>query len=52
MQYAKETEHEKIIRAISLALAMIMFGKQDLADTLIETLLLEKDPILRFIYIK
>jgi 26S proteasome regulatory subunit N2 len=46
--YAHETQHEKIIRSISLALALIMYGKEESADTLIETLCQDKDPIIRF----
>jgi 26S proteasome regulatory subunit N2 len=45
--YAHETQHEKIIRSISIALALIMYGREEGADTLIEQLSLEKDPILR-----
>lgn len=45
--YAHETQHEKIIRSIAMALALIMYGKEESADTLIEQLCLEKDPILR-----
>lgn len=39
LTYAKETQHEKIIRAIGLALAMTVFGKEDFADELIDSLL-------------
>ena len=46
--YAHETQHEKIIRSIALALALIVCGKEEEADTLIEQLTLDKDPILRY----
>ena len=34
--HAQESQHEKIIRALSISLAMLMYGKEDNADTLIE----------------
>jgi 26S proteasome regulatory subunit N2 len=48
LTYAHETQHEKIIRSISIAMACIMLGREETADTLIEQLSLDKDPILRF----
>ncbi|KAJ2437046.1 proteasome regulatory particle base subunit, partial [Coemansia sp. RSA 2424] len=45
--YAKETEHEKIIRALAVGIGMIMFGCKQEADPLIERLLDEEDPLLR-----
>jgi 26S proteasome regulatory subunit N2 len=46
--YAHDTQHEKIIRAIALSLALIVYGSAEGADTLIEQLSREKDPILRY----
>ena len=46
--YAHETQHEKIIRAIAIALALIMCGKEENADALIDQLVTDKDPILRY----
>jgi 26S proteasome regulatory subunit N2 len=43
-----DTQHEKIIRAIAMALALIMYGSEEGANTLIEQLSREKDPILRY----
>jgi 26S proteasome regulatory subunit N2 len=43
-----DTQHEKIIRAIAMALALIMYGSEENANTLIEQLSREKDPILRY----
>ena len=43
-----DTQHEKIIRAIAMALALIMYGAEEGANTLIEQLSREKDPILRY----
>lgn len=34
--HAAESQHEKIIRALSISLALLMYGKEDNADTLIE----------------
>jgi len=46
--YAHETQHEKIIRGLAIGIALVMYGQEDGADTLIEQLLLDKDPILRY----
>ena len=35
LQYAHETQHEKIIRALSISLALVMYGKEESAETLI-----------------
>ncbi|KAJ2468739.1 proteasome regulatory particle base subunit, partial [Coemansia sp. RSA 2322] len=45
--YAKDTEHEKIIRSLSVGIGLIMFGRKQEADPLIERLLEEEDPLLR-----
>eukprot|EP00051_Salpingoeca_urceolata_P028070 m.484767 g.484767 ORF g.484767 m.484767 type:complete len:964 (+) comp23539_c0_seq1:200-3091(+) len=45
--YASETEHEKIIRGLSLGIAFTMYGRLEQADALIEQLLRDKDPIVR-----
>ena len=34
----QETQHEKITRGIAMALSLIMYNREDEADTLIETL--------------
>ena len=46
--YAHETQHEKIIRALGLGLALVMYGRQEEADGLITQLLSDKDAILRY----
>ncbi|KAJ3275043.1 proteasome regulatory particle base subunit [Terramyces sp. JEL0728] len=48
LQYAHDTQHEKIIRGLSLGLAMLMFGREEAADAFIEQLCGDKDPILRY----
>ena len=48
MKYVHDTQHEKIIRAIAIALALIVYNAGEAADALIEQLSREKDPILRY----
>lgn len=45
--YAQETQHEKILRGLAIGIALCMFGRQEESKTLVETLILDKDPILR-----
>ena len=47
--YAHDTQHEKIIRGLALALGMTMYAREEEAEALITTLLLDKDadPALR-----
>jgi 26S proteasome regulatory subunit N2 len=46
--YAHETSHEKSIRGLALGMALIMYGKQEGADVMIEGLLNDPDPTLRY----
>ncbi|KAI7871307.1 armadillo-type protein [Spinellus fusiger] len=48
LQYAHETQHEKIIRGLAVGISLIMYGKEEQADVLIQQLLDDKDPILRY----
>lgn len=48
LAYAHDTQHEKIIRACALALAMMMFRREEEAEPLIQQMLLDKDAILRY----
>merc|ERR1719272_2234880 len=48
LTYAHETQHEKIIRASAIALALMMFRREEEAETLISQMLLDKDAILRY----
>ncbi|GAA5821812.1 hypothetical protein JCM3770_002901 [Rhodotorula araucariae] len=48
LQYAHETQHEKIIRGLALGLAFLVYGKEEEADALIETLIGDADAILRY----
>ncbi|KAJ9150323.1 26S proteasome regulatory subunit RPN2 [Pleurostoma richardsiae] len=46
--YAHETTHEKIVRGCAIGMALIMFGRQEGADVMIEGLLNDPDPTLRY----
>ena len=42
ISYAKDTQHEKIIRGLAVGLALLFYGKQEQADKTAEELLAEK----------
>lgn len=46
--YAHETTHEKIVRGLAIGMALIMYGRQEGADVLIDGLLNDPDPTLRY----
>lgn len=46
--YARETQHEKIIRGISMGLALMQYGQEENADALIEDMRSDRDPVLRY----
>ena len=48
IRYAHETQHEKIVRGLGLGMALIMYGRQEGADELVNGLLEDPDPILRY----
>lgn len=48
IQYAHDTQHEKIVRGLALGMALIMYGRQEAADELVNGLLEDPDPILRY----
>ena len=48
LAYAHDTQHEKIIRGISIGLALIMYSQEEGADTLIEQMTRDLDPIIRY----
>ncbi|OZJ03048.1 hypothetical protein BZG36_03705, partial [Bifiguratus adelaidae] len=48
LQYARETQHEKIIRGLAVGMALIMYGREEQADGIIEQLSEDKDAILRY----
>jgi 26S proteasome regulatory subunit N2 len=48
LQFARQIQHEKVIRSIGLGLGFTMYGLQERADTMIESLFNDKDPVLRY----
>lgn len=48
VQYAHETQHEKIVRGLAMGIALIMYSRQEAADELINGLLGDPDPTLRY----
>ncbi|OJJ89251.1 proteasome regulatory particle base subunit RPN2 [Aspergillus glaucus CBS 516.65] len=48
IQYAHETQHEKIVRGCAMGMALVMYGRQEAADELINGLLADPDPTLRY----
>ncbi|KAL0904752.1 hypothetical protein M5K25_026900 [Dendrobium thyrsiflorum] len=48
LAYAHDTQHEKIIRGLALGIALTVYGREEDADTLIEQLTRDQDPILRY----
>ncbi|EJD55629.1 26S proteasome regulatory complex, non-ATPase subcomplex, Rpn2/Psmd1 subunit [Auricularia subglabra TFB-10046 SS5] len=48
LQYAHETQHEKIIRGLAIGVAFLYYGRQEEADSIVATLLAEKDGLLRY----
>ncbi|KAF2198089.1 26S proteasome-like protein regulatory subunit rpn2 [Delitschia confertaspora ATCC 74209] len=48
IQYAHDTQHEKIVRGLAIGMALIMYGRQEAADELINGLLEDPDHTLRY----
>ena len=48
LAYAHDTQHEKIIRGLALGIALVVYGREEEADTLIEQMTRDQDPILRY----
>jgi 26S proteasome regulatory subunit N2 len=48
IQYAHDTQHEKIVRGLAMGMALIMYGRQEAADELMNGLLDDPDPTLRY----
>ena len=46
-QHAEDSQHEKIIRALSISLALLMQGREEQADGLVEQMTRSKDAIMR-----
>ncbi|KAF2709623.1 26S proteasome regulatory complex, non-ATPase subcomplex, Rpn2/Psmd1 subunit [Pleomassaria siparia CBS 279.74] len=48
IQYAHDTQHEKIVRGLAMGMALIMYARQEAADELINGLLEDPDATLRY----
>jgi 26S proteasome regulatory subunit N2 len=48
IQYAHETQHEKIVRGLAMGMALVMYGRQEAADQLYTGLLEDPNPTLRY----
>ncbi|KAK1059918.1 proteasome regulatory particle base subunit [Friedmanniomyces endolithicus] len=48
LQYSHDTQHEKIVRGLALGMALVMYARQEAADELINGLLEDADPALRY----
>ena len=48
IQYAHDTQHEKIVRGLALGMALVMYARQEAADELISGLLDDPDATLRY----
>ena len=48
LQYAQETQHEKIIRGLAIGIALLHYGRESAAAETIDTLLTHKDATLRY----
>lgn len=48
LAYAHDTQHEKIIRGLAMGIALITYGQEEQADVIIEQMVTDKDPLLRY----
>ncbi|KAK6376608.1 proteasome regulatory particle base subunit [Exophiala oligosperma] len=48
IQHAHDTQHDKIVRGLAVGMALIMYGRQEGADELIQGLLNDTDPTMRY----
>ncbi|ODV80200.1 26S proteasome regulatory complex, non-ATPase subcomplex, Rpn2/Psmd1 subunit [Suhomyces tanzawaensis NRRL Y-17324] len=46
--YAQETQHENIIRGLAIGIALLNYGREEKADYVIEKLMKQENPILRY----
>lgn len=47
LKYAQETQHEKILRGLAIGIALTVYGRLEESKLLVDTLMQDKDPILR-----
>ena len=48
LAYAHDTQYEKIIRGLAIGIALVVYGREEEADTLIEQMTRDQDPILQY----
>jgi len=48
LRIASDSEHEKTARGASMGVALSCFGLEEMADTVIEQMVIDKDPIVRY----
>lgn len=48
LTFLHDTTHEKCTRGLSLAIAMMFYGQEENADVTIDTLIRDRDPIVRY----
>ena len=48
LQYAHDTDHEKIVRGLAIGVALLVYGCEERADTVIAQLTEDQDPLLRY----
>lgn len=48
LAYAHDTKHEKIIRGCVMGIALMMYEREEEADAVIEQLVRDKDPLIRY----
>lgn len=48
LAYARETPHDRTARTIGVAVALTLYGRQEAADAIIDTLVADKNPDVRF----
>lgn len=48
LQYSHDTKHEKIIHSLAMGLALLNYGKEEGSDALVDRLMAEQEPLLRY----
>ncbi|CAI5943849.1 unnamed protein product [Closterium sp. NIES-64] len=48
LAYAHDTQHEKIIRGLAVGISLVVYGREEEADILIQQMTTDADPILRY----
>eukprot|EP01047_Picozoa_sp_COSAG01_P011769 COSAG01_NODE_518_length_16019_cov_9.486809_9_plen_854_part_00 len=48
LKYAHDTDHEKIVRGLAVGVALLVYGCEERADTLIRQMADDQDPLLRY----